>query len=144
MAECLARARFGFWSEDRRTFFPDSAQNAAFGIRWGVMTKEVKDLGVLRVSFVGASINAIRFSAPWPKAQFRPGSHFMDKRFRLPLAEDSTTIFRPQHPQTGWRGRSPLGIGILVTVWGGSWRQLLMVSSASPQGRVAIATNLYA
>jgi hypothetical protein len=30
VAECLARARFGFWSEDRSTFFPDLAQNVAF------------------------------------------------------------------------------------------------------------------
>ena len=57
VAECLSRARFGFWSEDRRTFFPELSQAAAFGVQrfgGGFQTKEVRDLGVVVVSFCGS------------------------------------------------------------------------------------------
>ena len=59
-----------------------------------MQTKEVRYLGVVVVSFVGASIDAIRFVQPWPKGRFCPGSQFMDGRFSLPLAGGSTTIFQ--------------------------------------------------
>ena len=45
LADCLARARFGFWSADRRTFFPDSPAPHAAGLRWAVRTIHTHDLG---------------------------------------------------------------------------------------------------
>ena len=65
------------------------------------MTKEVRDLGSECVSFVVAPIDAIRFTKPWPKAQFRPGQHFMDNRCQLPLAEGSTTVFQTTESSDG-------------------------------------------
>ena len=35
VAECLSRARFGFWPEDRRTFFPELSPASAFGFAGG-------------------------------------------------------------------------------------------------------------
>ena len=63
-------------------------------MRWGVCTVNAKDLGPVTVSFSGPFIDAIRFVSPWPAARFREGRHFMDERFRLPLAEGSTTVFQ--------------------------------------------------
>ena len=94
LAECLARARFGFWSADRGTFFPELPVQAEGSMRWGVRTVNAKDLGPVTVSFSGPFIDAIRFVSPWPAARFREGRHFMDERFRLPLAEGSTTVFQ--------------------------------------------------
>ena len=45
LADCLARARFGFWSADRRTFFPDLPAPHAAGLRWAVRTIHTHDLG---------------------------------------------------------------------------------------------------
>jgi hypothetical protein len=94
------------------------------------MTKEVKDLGVVLVSFVGASIDAIRFSGPWPKALFRPGSHFMDERSRLPLAEGSTTIFQTTASSDGLAWAKPAWYRYFGDGVAGIWRQSLTVSFA--------------
>ena len=94
LAECITRARFGFWSEDRRSFYPDPLPQAVFGVRWGMVTASVRELGRVVVSFTGASIDAIRFEEAWPAARFRAGRHFMDACFQLPFAEGSTTVFQ--------------------------------------------------
>jgi hypothetical protein len=94
LAECIAHARFGVWSEDRCSFFPDPLPLNGFGIRWGVSTTTIQELGQVVVSFTGAFIDAIRFDEAWPKARFREGRHFMDDNFALPLAEGSTTVFQ--------------------------------------------------
>ena len=107
VAECISRARFGFWSEDLRTFFPELSQAAAFGVWWGVQTTEVRDLGVVVVSFAGALIDAIHFAAPWPKGRFRPGSHLMDSRFSILLAKDSTTVFQTTAASDGLAWAKP-------------------------------------
>ncbi len=52
-------------------------------------------------------MDAIRFSAPWPKARFQPGSRFMDKRFRPPLVEGSTTIFQTTASSDGLAWAKP-------------------------------------
>jgi hypothetical protein len=106
-AECLGRARFGFWSEDRRTFFPDLHQSADVGVRWGVMTRQVQDLGAVCVSFAGPAIDSIRFADPWPVGRFREGRHFMDERFALPLAEGSTTVFQTTASSDGLAWAKP-------------------------------------
>ena len=106
-AECLGRARFGFWSDDRRTFFPDLSPSASIGVRWGVLTKPVLDLGAVCVSFVGPAIDAIRFVDPWPVGRFREGRHFMDERFSLPLAEGSTTVFQTKASSDGLAWAKP-------------------------------------
>jgi hypothetical protein len=106
-AECLGRARFGFWSAARRVFFPDLAPAAGIGVRWGVLTKQVQDLGAVCVSFVGPAIDSIRFADPWPVGRFREGRHFMDKRFSLPLAEGSTTVFQTKASSDGLAWAKP-------------------------------------
>ena len=74
VAECLSRARFGLWSADRRVvFFPVLSESAKIGVRWGVVTRAVQDLGAVRVSFVGPAIYAIRLESPWPAARFGRG-----------------------------------------------------------------------
>jgi hypothetical protein len=51
LAHCLASARFGVWSDDRRIFFPSrSSHGQGLSIRWGVTTKEAHDLGTVVVS----------------------------------------------------------------------------------------------
>ena len=110
VAECLSRARFGFWSEDRRTFFPELSQAAAFGVQrfgGGSRLRRCEIWGWLSCRFAGASIDAIRFAAPWPKGRFRPGSHFMDSRFSLPLAEGSTTVFQTTAASDGLAWAKP-------------------------------------
>ena len=110
VAECLSRARFGFWSEDRRTFFPELSQAAAFGVQrfgGGSSLRRCEIWGWLSCRFAGASIDAIRFAAPWPKGRFRPGSHFMDSRFSLPLAEGSTTVFQTTAASDGLAWAKP-------------------------------------
>ena len=94
LAECITRARFGFWSEDRRSFYPDPLPQAVFGVRWGMVTASVRELGRVVVSFTGAFIDAVRFEEAWPAARFRAGRHFMDACFQLPFAEGSTTVFQ--------------------------------------------------
>jgi hypothetical protein len=108
VAESLTRARFGFWSADRRTFFPLlGGEGVGFGVRWGVQTERVQDLGCVHISFVGPQIDAIRFEEPWPAARFREGRHFMDDRFMLPLAEGSTTVFQTTASSDGLAWAKP-------------------------------------
>ena len=87
LASCLARARFGVWSRDRRVFFPRQMEGQGLGLRWGVQTGEAPDLGVVHVYFEGDNITTFRFAEAWPKARFRSGRHLMDERFRLPEVE---------------------------------------------------------
>jgi hypothetical protein len=97
LARCLVRARFGFWSDDRRVFFP-SYRYPGQGLanRWGLMTKEANDLGTVHVTFEGERIVSFRFSHAWPKARFRNGrSHFMGKEFQLPVAGVVGSAERP-------------------------------------------------
>ena len=74
--------------------FPELPVQAEGSMRWGVCTVNAKDLGPVTVSFSCPFIDAIRFVSPWPATRFREGRHVMDKRFRLPLAEGSTTVFQ--------------------------------------------------
>ena len=86
LAQCLTRARFGYWSDDRRTFFTERQtgnQGQGLSIRWGLQTREANDLGTVWVSFEGENIASFRFTQAWPRARFRPGRHLMDKRFNL-------------------------------------------------------------
>ena len=100
LAECLSMARFGFWSADRRTFFPDVPTAHTGGLRWAVQTMHTADFGHVVVSFSGPAIDAVRFQDPWPRTRFREGSHFMERgteeapMFRLPLVKGSTTVFK--------------------------------------------------
>jgi hypothetical protein len=88
LARCLAKARFGVWSDDRRIFFPsDSSDGQGLAIRWGVITREAHDLGSVVVTFAGDRIASFRFAQPWPNARFRPGKHLMDSRFSLPTVQ---------------------------------------------------------
>ena len=45
----------------------------------------------VRVTFVGADIDSLRFEAAWPKARFRHGScgHFVGECFRLHAVDDA-------------------------------------------------------
>ena len=47
LADCLACARFGFWSQDRRSFFPGSPPDQPSGLRWAVQTVRTNDFGVV-------------------------------------------------------------------------------------------------
>ncbi len=73
-------------------FFPYTT--ASWGIRWGMRTTSARELGHVLVSFTGSVIDAVRFEEAWPEARFREGKHFMDKRFRLPRVEGSTSVFQ--------------------------------------------------
>ena len=53
LAGCLACARFGFWSPDRRRFFPDLPPDQWGGLRWAVQTAPSKAFGVIVISFSG-------------------------------------------------------------------------------------------
>jgi hypothetical protein len=44
LAQCLARARFGYWSNDRQTFFSDLRQSCqGLPIKWGIATRDSHD-----------------------------------------------------------------------------------------------------
>jgi hypothetical protein len=97
LACCLVRASFGFWSDDRRVFFPTYRYHCqGLANRWGLVTKEANDLGVVHVTFEGERIVSFRFSHAWPKADFRNGRrHFMGKEFQLPVAGVVGSAERP-------------------------------------------------
>eukprot|EP00291_Cryptomonas_curvata_P000689 CAMPEP_0172182580 /NCGR_PEP_ID=MMETSP1050-20130122/18478_1 /TAXON_ID=233186 /ORGANISM="Cryptomonas curvata, Strain CCAP979/52" /LENGTH=697 /DNA_ID=CAMNT_0012856041 /DNA_START=843 /DNA_END=2939 /DNA_ORIENTATION=+ len=92
----FSNIHFSFWSQDRRSFFPDLPPGQPSGLRWAVQTVRNKDFGVVTVSFSGPVIDAVRFEEPWPRARFREGRHFVDDKigFRLALVEGSTTVFQ--------------------------------------------------
>ncbi len=75
LAQCLAGARFGFWSDDRRIFFPTRPLQAFQGlsIGWRMVTREAHDLGAVVITFVGDITLSFRFVHAWPSARFRPG-----------------------------------------------------------------------
>ena len=57
LAQSLARARFGHWSDDRHTFFTlDYHVGQGLLIRWAIRTKEAQDLGSVLVTFRGSHI----------------------------------------------------------------------------------------
>ena len=113
LAQCLVRARFGFWSDDRKVFFPNQHHHGqGLANRWGLTTKEANDLGTVCVTFEGDNITSFRFSHAWPAARFRTGrSHFMDERFRLPIVaggEDRRVkIFRTVRASDGLKHAIP-------------------------------------
>lgn len=85
----------GCGQTDRRSFFPTPLPQAVFGVRRGVVTTTVRELRRVVFSFSGAFIDTVRFEEEaWPEARFREGRHFVGKRFQLPLAEGSTTVFQ--------------------------------------------------
>ena len=113
LAKCLVRARFGFWSDDRKVFFPNLHHHGqGLANRWALNTKEANDLGTVCVTFEGDNITSFRFSHAWPAARFRTGrSHFMDERFRLPIVaggEDRRVkIFRTVRASDGLKHAIP-------------------------------------
>ena len=109
LAQCLARARFGTWSADYRTFFPQRQPGQGPQIRWAVATESTPDLGVVHVSFSGTEIDSFRFETEWPKARFRQGRHFMDKRFQLePVdATKKVKIFKTVRASDGLQHAKP-------------------------------------
>ena len=93
LAQCLARARFGTWSADYRTFFTERRPGQGLQTRWAVRTEAAQDLGTVHVNFVGTEIDSFRFEMAWPKARFRhDGRHFMDKRFRLEVVNNTQRV----------------------------------------------------
>jgi hypothetical protein len=63
LAQCLARARFGDWSDDRRVFFLERThQGQGLPIGWGMTTKEAQDLGTVVISFEADRI--VSFASP--------------------------------------------------------------------------------
>jgi hypothetical protein len=54
-----------------------------------MVTKEAHDLGTVYITFVGDSIASFRLVNAWPTARFRPGRHFRDARFKLPMVDGS-------------------------------------------------------
>ena len=98
VAECLSRFRFGFWSEDRRTFFPELSQAAAFGVQrfgggsrlrrceiWGWLSCRLRELrstpSVLprRGPRAGSGLAAISWTAgfryPWQRVALLFSNH---------------------------------------------------------------------
>ena len=90
--QCLVRARFGTWSADYQTFFPQRQPDQGPQIRWAVATESTPDLGVVHVTFSGTEIDSFRFEEAWPKARFRHGRHFMDKCFQLEPVDDTRKV----------------------------------------------------
>ena len=109
LAQCLVRARFGTWSEDYRTFFPEKRPGLGPQIRWAVKTVAEEDLGTVHITFVGIDIDSFRFDQPWPKARFRQGRHFMDERFRLEAVDDTrkVKVFRTVRASDGLQHAKP-------------------------------------
>jgi hypothetical protein len=109
LAQCLVRARFGTWSEDYRTFFPQRQPGQGPQMRWAVATESTQDLGVVHVTFSGTEIDSFRFEEAWPKARFRRGSHFMDERFMLKAVDESqkVKVFKTVHASDGLQHAKP-------------------------------------
>ena len=87
LAKCLVRARFGFWSDDRKVFFPNLHHHGqGLANRWALNTKEANDLGTVCVTCEGDHIPSFRFSHARPaalfEALFRAGEDCRVKIFR--------------------------------------------------------------
>jgi hypothetical protein len=87
LAQSLARARFGHWSDDRRTFFTlDYHVGQGLLIRWAIRTKEAQDLGVSVGDFQGLSNNLVQICTGMAKGalQTRTALHgrAIHNRFR--------------------------------------------------------------
>jgi hypothetical protein len=54
-----------------------------------MVTKEAYDLETGYITFVGDRFASFRFVNAWSTARFRPGRHFRDARFKLPMADCS-------------------------------------------------------
>ena len=78
-------------------------------MRWAVATEPTQDLGVVHVTFSGTEIDSFRFEAAWPKARFRRGTHFMDKRFMLKAVDESqkVNVFKTVHASDGLQHATP-------------------------------------
>jgi hypothetical protein len=75
LAQCLARARFGNWSDDRRTFFSDLRQSCqGLSIRWGIATRDSHNLGTVYITFQGDHIVSFHFMQAWPTAHSGQGA----------------------------------------------------------------------
>ena len=48
LARCLARARFGSWSSDYRTVFPERQPGQGLQTRWAIRTEATQDLGTVQ------------------------------------------------------------------------------------------------
>ena len=111
LAQCLARARFGSWTSDYCTFFPERQPGQGLQMRWAVKTEAAKDLGTVHVTFAGTEIESFRFETAWPRARFRHGRHFMDDRFRLKAVDDSVEpkfkVFRTVRASDGLQHAKP-------------------------------------
>jgi hypothetical protein len=93
LAQCLARARFGTWPANYRTFFTERQPGQGPQIRWAVRTEAAQDLEAVHVTFMGTEIDSFRFETAWPKTRFRHnGRHFMDKHFHLEAVDDTQRV----------------------------------------------------
>jgi hypothetical protein len=62
LAQCLALTRFGYWSNDRQTFFSDLCQSCqGLSIRWGVATRDYHGLGTVYITIQGDHIVSFCF-----------------------------------------------------------------------------------
>ena len=113
LIQCLARARFGTWSEDYQTFFPERRPGQGLEHRWAIQTTRAQDLGTVCVTFVGTNVDSFRFEEAWPKARFRHSAcrHFMSERFRLQAVDDSQPnkfkVFRTVRASDGLQHAKP-------------------------------------
>ena len=111
LAQCLSRARFGTWSADYRTFFPEQRPGQGLQHRWAVQTTRAQDLGTVRVTFLGSDIDSFHFEEAWPRARFRHKAcrHFMSERFMLPAVDDTqrVKIFRTVRASDGLQHAKP-------------------------------------
>jgi hypothetical protein len=128
VAERLTRARFGFWSADRRTFFPGfGGGKGSASVYGGVCI--LNECRILEVSIspslahsstpsdlksLGPRRGSVRADTSWMTA-----SCFLWTRVALLFS-------KLRHHRMAWLGRSLIGIGVSVTVWRGSWRLLSM------------------
>ena len=109
LARCLSRARFGFWSSDRRSFFPSRPHGQGHQMRWAVKTEDTQDLGAVHVTFVGLDIVSFHFEQAWPRARFRHLSHFMPARYALEAVDEArpVKIFKTVRASDGLQHAKP-------------------------------------
>jgi hypothetical protein len=88
LAHCLAQVRFGYWSDDRRTFSSDLSQSGqGLSIKWGIDTRVSHDMGTAYITFQGDHIVSFRFVQAWPNARFLPGLYSIDSRLSSPVID---------------------------------------------------------
>ena len=93
LIQCLARARFGTWSADRRIFFPEQQPGQGLLPRWAIQTTRAQDLGAVCVTFVGSNVD------------------FMSERFRLQAVDEAQPnkfkVFRTVRASDGLQHAKP-------------------------------------